>query len=296
MARSKNPIRFGINPRNLPYGRVVEIGQAAEDSGFQTIGLSDRPPENNLEGWTLATAVAVQTQRIIVTHSTLNVPFRNPALLSKMAAALDHISAGRLLLTLGAGIQENHFTTYGIDFGTPGQRVDGLIDAIEILRGTWANESFTYNGKVYSVSEAVVTPRPPRPIPIAIGAGKPRTLRLAGRMADGWIRNGGFPESVEQYTGLLSQMEEGAASAGRDPGTIRRILNCTAYIGPDDPADHVPATFGSPFGLLGTPDQVRETVERFREAGADTFHVQFDNSIMDEQIEAFGREVISRVQ
>ena len=136
MARSSNSIRFGLNPRGLPYDRVVAVAQAAEAAGFQNISFSDRPPENNLEGWTLATAVALQTDRLRVTHSTLNVPFRNPALLSKMATALDHITGGdRVILTLGTGIQENHFTTYGIEFGTPGERVDGLIDAIEIPAG-----------------------------------------------------------------------------------------------------------------------------------------------------------------
>ena len=161
MARSSNSIRFGLNPRGLPYDRVVAVAQAAEAASFQNIAFSDRPPENNLEGWTLATAVALQTNRIRVTHSTLNVPFRNPALLSKMATALDHITGGdRVILTLGAGTQQNHFTTYGIEFGSPGERVDGLIDTIEILRGTWANEQFTYTGKCYSVEDASVTPKP----------------------------------------------------------------------------------------------------------------------------------------
>ena len=58
MARSSNSIRFGLNPRGLPYDRIVAVAQAAEAAGFQNISFSDRPPENNLEGWTLATAVA----------------------------------------------------------------------------------------------------------------------------------------------------------------------------------------------------------------------------------------------
>ena len=94
MAKSANQIRFGINPRNIPFERVVSVAQTAEAAGFDVISFGDRPPEPSLEGWTLATAVAVQTQRIAVTHSTLNVPFRNPALLAKMASTLDVMTGG----------------------------------------------------------------------------------------------------------------------------------------------------------------------------------------------------------
>lgn len=293
--QSANAVRFGINPRGLSYTRVIEVVKAAEAAGFATVGLSDRPPEENLEAWTLATAVVVQTKKIVVTHSTLNVPFRNPALLAKMSAAMDHIAKGRLILTLGAGIQEDHFTTYGIEFGSPGHRVQGLVEAIEIIRGTLSNDIFSYEGLIHSVTSAVVTPRPSNKIPIVIGAGKPRMLRLAGSMGDGWIRNGGFPESVEQYTGLLATVEEGALEAGKDPAILRRVVNATAYIGDEDPSLHVPKTFGSPHGLLGTRDQILETIQSYSRAGVDTFHVQFDNAIIEEQIESFGRDIISRV-
>ena len=274
------------------------MAKVAEAAGFQNISFSDRPPEQNIEGWTLATAVALQTQRLRVTHSTLNVPFRNPALLSKMAAGLDAITGGgRLILTLGAGTQENHFTTYGIPFGSPGERVDGLIDTIEILRGTWANDAFSYEGKQYSVSEATVTPKPVNgAIPIFIGAGKPRMLRLAGRVADGWIRNGGWPADLEAYGELLATLEEAADAAGRDPGTIHRVINCNAYVGDEDPATKLAAVFGNQGGLAGTADQVLEIIEGCREAGVDTFHVQFQNDIIDEQIPAFGEQIIAKAK
>ncbi len=297
MARSNNAVRFGLNPRGLPYDRIVAVAKAAEAAGFQNISFSDRPPENNIEGWTLATAIALQTEKLRVTHSTLNVPFRNPALLSKMAAGLDAITGGgRVILTLGAGTQRDHFTTYGIGFGTPGELVDGLIDAIEILRGTWANESFTYSGKQYSVEGAVVTPKPADgAIPIFIGAAKPRMLRLTGRVADGWIRNGGWPANLDAYRQQLDMLEEAAGGAGRDAGTIHRVINCNAYVGDEDPATKLAGVFGNQGGLAGTADQVLEIIEGCREAGVDTFHVQFHNDIIDEQIPVFGEQVIAKV-
>ena len=298
MTRSSNAVRFGLNPRNLPYERVVEVAKAAEAAGFQNISFSDRPPENNLEGWTLATAVAIQTNRIRVTHSTLNVPFRNPALLSKMATALDAITGGgRVILTLGAGTQADHFTTYGIGFHSAGERVEGLIDAIEILRGTWANEQFSYEGKQYHAAGATVTPKPVNgTIPIFIGAAQPRMMRLTGRTADGWIRNGGWPSDLGAYRAQLDMLEKAAAGAGRDGTRIHRVVNCNAYVGNEDPATKLATTFGNPGGLTGTPEQVLETIERYREAGVDTFHVQFQNDIIAEQIPAFGEQVIAKVR
>lgn len=297
MSRSSNPVRFGINPRGLPYERIVEVAKTAELAGFQNISFSDRPPENNIEGWTLATAVALQTSKLRVTHSTLNVPFRNPAILSKMATGLDAITGGgRLILTLGAGIAGEHFSTYGIPFGTPGERVDGLIDTIEILRGTWANEKYSYEGKRYSVNEATVTPFPVNStIPIFIGAGLPRTLRLAGRTADGWIRNGGWPEDLSAYAQQRDVVEAAAEAAGRDPRSIHRVINCNAYVGSEDPTTKLATVFGNAGGLMGTAEQVLDIIERYREAGIDTFHVQFLNDIIDEQILAFGEQIIAKV-
>ncbi len=298
MGRSGNAVRFGLNPRGLPYDRIVEAAQAAESAGFATIAFSDRPPEDNLEGWTLATAVAMQTSRIRVTHSTLNVPFRNPALLSKMATALDAVTGGgRLILTLGAGGQEQHFSSYGVPFGSPGERVDGLRDAIAILRGTWANEQFTYEGKRYSVQDAAVKPMPVNgAIPIFIGAAGPRMLRLTGQVADGWIRNGGWPSDLDAYRAQLAAVEGAAEAAGRDPAALRRVVNCNAYVGDEDPATKLATTFGAPGGVMGTAEQALEIVARYREAGVDTFHVQFQNDILTEQIAAFGELVIAKAE
>jgi alkanesulfonate monooxygenase SsuD/methylene tetrahydromethanopterin reductase-like flavin-dependent oxidoreductase (luciferase family) len=298
MSLSKNPIRFGLNPRGFSFERTVELAKAAETAGFENMSFSDRPPETNLEGWTFATAVAASTTKIRVTHSTLNVPFRYPALLAKMAASLDVITGGdRVQMTLGAGGQEAHATSYGIPFGSPGERVDGLIDTIHILRGMWSSDGpFSYQGKVYSIDEAVLDPKPVGPIAILIGAGKPRMLRTAGALADGWIKNGGWPETPEAYAALQEGVDRGAEEAGRDPGLLRRTVNATAYVGNEDPASVTPTTFGAKGGLMGTQEQIFEIIEKHRAVGIDTFHVQFDAGIIDEQIPAFGEQIIAKLR
>ena len=171
------------------------------------------------------------------------------------------------------------------------------MDAVTILRGLWANPSFTYEGKHMSVAEGVVDPKPVSgTIPIFLGAGKPRMLKLAGRLADGWLKNGGWPESTDAYREQVALLEAGAEEAGRDPAALHRVLNGTAYVGNADPTSVMPPTPGGSGGIMGTADQVLEQVETWREAGADTFHVQFASDIIDEQIPAFGEQVIARLR
>jgi alkanesulfonate monooxygenase SsuD/methylene tetrahydromethanopterin reductase-like flavin-dependent oxidoreductase (luciferase family) len=297
MAKSTNAIRFGINPRGMSYEKVLSVAKTAEDAGFEVISFSDRPPEPSLEGWTFATAIAVQTKKIAVTHSTLNVPLRNPALLAKMASSLDVMTGGgRVILTLGAGGQEAHYTAIGTPFGTAGERVTDLEDAISIMRGLWANEIFSYEGRQFSVTEASSPPKPLGTIPFIIGAGGARMLKYTGAKADGWIKNGGWPETHEQYLELLGQVEAGAEEAGRDPRTIRRVLNGTGYIGDKDPNDVIPETMGRRGGLMGNAARILEIIDEYVELGVDTFQLQFPGDMVEDQLKQFGAEVIAKVK
>lgn len=304
MGASKNPLRFGVNIRRPNYQEWLELARAAEEAGFDTVTFSDRPPEQNLEAWTLASAIGASTRRVILTHSTLNVPFRNPALLAKMAASLDNITGGRRVeLTLGAGGQEGHFRTYGIQLGTPAERFRRLRETVTILRGIWAQAPFSYEGRMCKVENAEAPPRPVRgTIPIWIGAGRPQMLAYTGRVADGWLKNGGWPESLEELHGLVAQMEQGAERAGRNPTTIRRALNGTGAI--DDSREKAERRLVTPSGerspsrggLIGSADDILQTVATYREAGIDSFHLQFPPLDTAEQIRRFGREVLPRVR
>ena len=297
MPRTLNPLRFGFNPRGFSFEQTVALTRVAEEAGFEVVAFSDHPPENNLEGWTLAVAVGALTQRIKLTHSTLNIPFRNPGMLAKMAASLDVITGGRVELTLGAGGQEPHYRAYGIPFGSPGERFTDLKDAVAIMRGMWTGEPFSYQGRQHRVEEATTQPQPVQgAIPVIIGAGGPRMLRYTGAVADGWIKNGGWPASLEEYKELLGQVEEGAERAGRDPRTVRRVLNGSAVIGEGDVAARIPESARSRGGLLGTPERILETIGAYAEAGVDEFHVSFPPSEAEEQLKRFGQEVIARVR
>ena len=296
MVKSSNRIRFGLHTRAIPGDQIVHVAQTGEKNGFEFIAFSDQPPGNNIEAWTAATAVGVLTKDIVVTHSTLNIPYRNPAMLAKMAASLDYMTGGRVILTLGAGGMEAQYLSYGYNFGTPGQRITDMGDAITILRGLWGNESFDSQGKRLGVSGATVQPRPVKgTIPIFVGAGHPRNLKLTGAVADGWLKNSGWIDSTEDYVEQLRIMEGSAAAAGRDPSTVYRVLSGYGYIGEDDPETKVPAVHGTLGGLVGTPDRILADIEFYIDLGVDTFQLAFSPEGIDEQLHRFGEEVIAKV-
>jgi alkanesulfonate monooxygenase SsuD/methylene tetrahydromethanopterin reductase-like flavin-dependent oxidoreductase (luciferase family) len=303
MSASTNPLRFGINLTgpDRPYAELLATAQLAEELGFDTVAMTDRPPENNYEAWTLASAIGALTSRIRLTHNTLNVPLRNAALLAKMAASLDAIAgADRVILTLGAGTGGPHFTSYGVAWGaTPGERVTDLQDCIAILRGLWANDLFSYQGRVHSVQDATVQPRPTAgALPIYIGALGPRMLRYTGAVAEGWLKNRGWPESPDELQGYVAVLEQGAEKAGRDPAGIRRVLNGAAGFGESAAAEAQArasrggAPAGSGNGLLGTPEQILETLHKHRAAGADTFHLAFPAASRHDDMRRFAAEVL----
>ncbi len=296
------PVVFSTPAGNDSFERALMVATAAEEAGFTSVAFSDRPHDPILDGWTLAAAVAARTQRIRFWHSTLNLPFRFPAVLAKEAATLDLISGGRLDLCLGAGGEGNRplYDTVGVPLAAPGERLQDLRDAIAILRGMWSQDKFSYAGRVHKVENAAGEPKPvQRPIPIWVGARMPRSLRLAGQVADGYIKNGGWG-SVEELRELNQAVDAAARRAGRDPGALRHLLNGGAFIGSSAEVEaYRQRTAGAPqsgpagvAGLVGTPDEVIGIIHRYREAGVDMFNLRFQATDSLEQIKRFGREVI----
>jgi alkanesulfonate monooxygenase SsuD/methylene tetrahydromethanopterin reductase-like flavin-dependent oxidoreductase (luciferase family) len=299
------PVTFCTRAGNQSFEQALMIAQAAEQAGFTGVSFSDRPHDPILEGWTLATAIAARTERIRVFHTTLNVPYRFASVLAKEAAALDIISNGRLDLCLGAGGDANRplYDSIGVPLAAPGERLRDLVDAIAIMRGMWANEKFSYKGRVYQVENAAGAPKPvQQPIPIWIGARMPRSLRITGQVADGFIKNGGWG-SVEELKELNDAVSAAAVKAGRDPLSIRRILNGALTYVAKDSADgqayraNAVQDAGSRAGqqvngLIGSPEEIIESVKAYRAAGVDTFVVNFGPGLALEQIAKFGAEVI----
>ena len=291
MPRTGFPLTFGLNLGTRTYAVSVELSQLAERCGFSRVTFSDRPPDPSLEGWTLSTGVAVQTEKVVIAHNTLNVPFRNVALTAKMAATLDLMTGGgRVELMLGAGGQAAHYESIGIAFGSPGERFQDLGDAVEIMRGLWANDKFSYKGRAYYVDDATIGIKPAGKIPIWIGALGPRMMRYTGAVADGWLKNQGWPTSLDQLRELIGLLEEGAQKAGRDPNTVRRALNGGASF----TAEAAAGSGMAGFNVVGEPGAMLEQFELYRDEGIDTFQLRFEEEGLREHIARFGEEVIAK--
>jgi alkanesulfonate monooxygenase SsuD/methylene tetrahydromethanopterin reductase-like flavin-dependent oxidoreductase (luciferase family) len=294
------PIRFITSVSGPTFEAVLEQAQAAEAAGFDGITFSDRPHDPVMDGWTLAAAVAARTERVRLSHMTLNIPYRYPAVLAKEAATLDIVSQGRLDLCLGAGGEQNRhlYDSIGVPLASPADRVRALRECIEVLRGLWANERFSYDGRIYHLDDAAGGVQPVQDsLPIWVGALMPRTLRIAGRFADGFMKNRGWCTPME-YEPLNEAVTASAIEAGRYPNEIRRIINGAAYVARDPGDARAYQERGSGIGgftntgLVGTVDEILDIVRAYRSVGVDTFGIRFPAGQVVEQMRRFGAEVI----
>jgi alkanesulfonate monooxygenase SsuD/methylene tetrahydromethanopterin reductase-like flavin-dependent oxidoreductase (luciferase family) len=204
------------------------LGQAlrADALGFDFVSASDHPvgEQPNYETLALLTWIAARTDRVGIATRVLGVPFRRPALIAKTAESLHRLSGGRLILGLGGGYSDAEFRSVGGPVPSPREKVDGLADAIEIMRGAWTGDPVTYHGSVHSVDDLVVRPTPLSPIPIWLGTYGPRALAVTGRLADGWIPSLGFAPP-EQIPAMLDRIHDASEQAGRERDAVRAIYN-----------------------------------------------------------------------
>jgi FAD/FMN-containing dehydrogenase len=225
-----HPLRFGtfIQPSSQQPDLAVSLAQLSEQLGYDLVTFQDHPYQPSyLDTWTLLTWVAARTERIHIASNVLNLPLRPPAVIARSAASLDLLSAGRFELGLGAGGFWDAIEAMGGRRLSPGQAVDALDEAIEVIRGLWAAGEPApprIDGTYYQLRGAKRGPAPAHDIPIWIGAYKPRILRLTGRKADGWLPSLPYLKPGDLQAGH-QVIDEAARAAGRDPAEIQRLLN-----------------------------------------------------------------------
>ena len=262
--------------------------QRAEALGFDFVSTSDHPSGTtpSLENWTMLTWMAARTSRITVMSRVLGVPFRNPALVAKMAESLDRLSGGRLILGLGAGAADEELRAFGLPVPAPRDKIDGLAEAIEIARGLWTEPALTYDGRVFHTADAPMTPKPPRPIPIWVGTFGPRALALTGRLADGWIPSLGHapPEAVPA---MIDKIAAAADKAGRDIGDI--TFGYLVEVKIDGPA-------ADQSTVTGSADEVAARLIEFAALGFTAFNLKVSGPDREEQAERVAREVVPLVR
>jgi probable F420-dependent oxidoreductase len=262
----------GLTPS---YNELRQIVVAAETAGLDSIWFYDhllfRSDDGKTEGiwecWTLLSALAEATSRVELGTVVLCTPFRNPALLAKMAHTLDEVSNGRLILGIGAGWHKPEFDAFGYPFN---HRVDRFEEALQILPPLLKGETVSFSGTHYQVKDCVIKPLGPRPdgIPLLIGAGRPRMLRLTARYADQW--NTAWLGDPEGLAERLERIRKACDEVGRDPATLDITVGITIEfpdLGKTDPFARNP--------LGGSAESIADAFHRYEEAGADHLITQF---------------------
>ena len=223
-------LEFGafITPSAADPDGPVRLAVEAEAAGLDLVTFQDHPYQPAfLDTWTLMSFVAARTQRVRVAPNVLNIPLRPPAVVARAAASLDLLSGGRFDLGLGAGGFWDAIEAMGGRRLRPGHAVTALEEAIDVIRELWNTDErrgvFT-DGAFHRVHGAKRGPRPAHPIPIIIGAYKPRMLALTGRKGDGWLPSLAYMQPGDLGRGNAA-IDDAATSVGRDPREIRRLLN-----------------------------------------------------------------------
>ena len=285
------PLRIGLNLPTAagPGADPVAWAQRAEALGFDFVSASDHPcgPHPTHETWTMLTWVAARTSRIGITTRVLGVPYRNPALVAKMAATLDRLSGGRLTLGLGGGSADHEFRAFGIPVPTPAEKITGLAEAVRIIQGMWAEPGFTYPGHLHRTEGADLEPKPARRIPVWLGTFGPRGLALTGRLADGWFPSLSY--APPEVVGGLRDVVLGAAqAAGRAPGAITCAYNIEVHLGAHVPhQEHV---------LSGRPPEVAARLYDFVKLGFSAFNFMLGGEASAGQAELLATEVVPELR
>ena len=270
----------------IPYADtpLLSLAQEAELLGLDYIGIQDHPYQRRfVDTWTLLSMIAATTSRIGLFPDVANLPLRPPAVMAKAAASIDVLSGGRFELGLGAGGFWDAIEAYGGPRRSSGAALTALSEAIEVIRMIWSGErNLRFEGQYYRLHGAHSGPLPAHPINIWLGVYGPQALKLAGRVADGWVPS--FKGDLRVLADMTKRLEDSAAEAGRDPNSLRRILNVNGVI-TDGVSNSV---------LHGPVDQWVEELTHF----AITY--KFDTFILwaegEGQLSKFAEEVVPAVR
>ncbi|HEV2010204.1 MAG TPA: LLM class flavin-dependent oxidoreductase [Candidatus Limnocylindria bacterium] len=296
------------------YADIVAIGRAGEQAGFTRLWLSDHlfaSPDafrtDCLEAWTTLAALARDLKTIRIGAMVTCQSYRNPALLAKIAAGVDHMSAGRLEFGVGAGWKEIEYKAYGYEFPEAAVRVDELVDTIEICLKMWTEDTATYQGKRYSVTDAPCAPKPLQsPLPIWIGGSKPRIFRIAAKYGH-WINHTAGDITPAGVRVRQEALDGACRDRKRDPKTLKRSAFLTLVVGANarevdalvaDAARRARRTpdqwrAARPAAIVGTPQDVIARLREYVTVGIDHVNALLPYTREREMVELLGRDVVA---
>ncbi len=274
-----------------------------ERLGFHSVWFNDHlygipmPSIPIMEAWTTLSAVAAVTSRVELGTLVSPVGFRNPALLAKMAATLDQISGGRVIVGLGAGWFEQEYRGYGFDFPPVTQRLQELDEGAELMRLMWSQPQVTFEGRHFRTVDVYCEPKPVRrPLVLFGGGGEKVFMRLVAKHADIWNN---LAVNQEQLGRKVEVLRAHCRSVGRDPRDIRISQQTMVVIG-DDAADAEAKTqraqriYGGHLGagISGTAEQCIEQIRRLAELGCSLLVIEFFGRDSREPARLFAERVM----
>ena len=265
-------VKFGIMvvyPLPNPIQRVYGLAKRIEELGFDSLWIPDHllfPGASGftLEAWSVLSAIAAKTDRVKLVTGVTCPHRRHPALLAQTAATVDLLSEGRLILGIGAGEGMN-LNPFGIKWEKP---VSRMVESIDVMRKLWESDEsnkFDYDGEFYRLKKAYLDFKSAQgSIPVYIASNSPKTRRITGKIADGWIP---IVESPQTYKEHLEDVKEGAKEAKRDIGEIEACLEIyTAVV----EKGKIPGS-SDKFSIKGNVDEVIEKIDDFIKAGVRHF-------------------------
>lgn len=319
-------------PPTFDYAK--QVIQSAEQWGYDTTLIAELylndikgPEADALEAWSTAAALASVTEKIEI-MAAVRPGYHNPAVTAKMAANIDHISKGRFTLNVVSAWWAEEAKQYGGAFAEHDERYERTQEFVDVLKGMWTEDTFSYAGKYYQVENAKLSPKPvQRPNPILYAGGESeRGKKLIAEHCDAYVMHGG---TVEEISEKIAGMKSRRAATGQAPfasfgmaayvvcrnteeeveaelARMTDVKESSGYAGFQDFVnksqleqkislyDYSVSNRGLRPNLIGTPEQIAERIVQFEQAGLDLLLLQFSPQL--EEMERFSRDVMPIVE
>lgn len=303
----------------VSWDQWVALAETCERVGIEALFRSDHylslssPHERAAhDAWTTIAGLAALTTTLRFGTLVSPVTFRHPSLLANAVATVDHISGGRVELGMGAGWMELEHEAFGFPFPPMRERLEHLVEQLEIVHRLWTEEHVTFEGTHYRLADCPALPKPlqdPHPPLLVGGRAKPGTAIPAARFADEYNVIGG---SIDDYAAARTALDEACEREGRDPKTLRMSI-MTGFLLVADEGNLLARArasmkrWGSPMsakeavqrararGTAGTPEQLIEGLGRLEEVGVERVMLQHIRHEDLETVELLGSEVVAKL-
>jgi F420-dependent oxidoreductase-like protein len=300
---------FQAKTPNAYYSQLKNTVLQCERLGYDSVWLDDHLMYGDwqiLEPWTTLSALSSLTKTIRLGTMVTCSAHRNPALLAKTAATLDVLSNGRVEFGIGAGCQENEHTALGFGFPKPQVRVERLGEALEVITRLWTQEKASYQGRHFTLNDAVCEPKPvqnPHP-PITVGGSGEKLLKVTAKYAD---RFDWASLPIGTYKEKLEALEKQCRAVGRDFGEVARSCWPAGQIIVTQDQKEVNRMIaklkpeGTPLDeyrkgtFAGTPDECIEILQAYADLGVTYFMLFFADLPNTDGLRVFAEEVARKM-